>query len=154
MKLRNWSNCLIPWILLFVFKGQDCNIQERGHGRYTPNMLWCSLTTYCQPIFSLHYMIDDLSRQLSWVSRFQFALLESGWVQLKTAEPLIPYFVRVLFLMVKWVCETWRWQWLGQVRFIPSSSTPSSFGSSDRFFMALFLLMIFIYLFFKFNFNI
>ena len=88
MKLRNWSNCLIPWILLFVFKGQDCNIQERGHGRFTPNMLWCSLTTYCQPIFSLHYMIDDLSRQLSWVSRFQFALLESGWVHLKTAEPL------------------------------------------------------------------
>jgi len=154
MKLRNWSNCLIPRILLFVFKGQDCNIQERGHGRFTPNMLWCSLTTYCQPIFSLHYMIDDLSRQLSWVSRFQFALLESGWVHLKTAEPLIPYFVRVFFLMVNWVCETWGWQWRGQVRFIPSSSTPSSFGSSDRFFMALFLLMIFIYLFFKFYFNI
>jgi hypothetical protein len=43
MKLRNWSNCLIPWILLFVFTGQDCNIQERGHGRFTPNMLWCPL---------------------------------------------------------------------------------------------------------------
>jgi hypothetical protein len=151
MKLRNWSNCLITWILLFVFKGQDCNIQERGHGRFTPNMLWCPLLS-TDLFLALHdwrfkpptFLGLSFSVRASWIGMGPF---KNSWT-------LIPYFVRVLLLMVKWVCETWGWQWLGQVRFIPSSSTPSSFGSSDRFFMALFLLMIFIYLFFKFYFNI